>query len=111
MCLLYSLPSQLSGLSNMHSAIWLLFLEDGRSVDNVLSGLHVPFNCRFLVAQSEGDTVQLTEVYRVSANHPLTLNHYGIWRKGCPMSRKVNVYEGRNNLQGLVMKAIIINVG
>jgi hypothetical protein len=71
----------------------------------------VPFNCRFLVAQSEGDAIQLTEVYRVSANHPLTLNHYGIWRKGYPMSSKVNVYEGRNNLQGLVMKAIIINVG
>jgi hypothetical protein len=95
----------------MHLAIWLLFLEDDRPVDNVLSDLHVPFNCRFLVAQCEGDTVQLTEVYRVTANHPLTLNHYGLWRKGYPMSSKVNVHEGRNNLQGLVMKAIIINVG
>jgi hypothetical protein len=27
------------------------------------------------------------------------------------MSSEVKVHEGRNNLQGLVMKAIIINVG
>jgi hypothetical protein len=101
---------QLSALGYMRLGIWLLFLDDGHSVGNVLSDLHVPFNCRFLVAQSEGDTVRLTEVYRVTANHPLTLNHHGIWKKGYPMSSQASLYERRNDLQGLVMKAITLNV-
>jgi hypothetical protein len=107
---MYFLPPQLSALGYMRLAIWLLFLEDDRSVDNVLSGLHVPFDCRFLVAQSEGDAVRLTEVYRVTANHPLTLNHHGIWKKGYPIFNQVNIYERRNDLQGLVIKAITQNV-
>jgi hypothetical protein len=95
----------------MRLAIWLLFLEEGRSVDNVLGDLHVPFNCRFLVARIADDTAHLKEVYRVTANHSLTLNHHGTWKKGYPLSSKVTIYKNRSDLQGIVMKAITLNVG
>ena len=97
-------------MSNIHLAVWLLLLEDGRSVDSFFSDVHIPFNCRFLVAQSKGDSVELTEVYRVTASQPLTVSRCGVWRNGQPIPCKGNLYDRRNNLQGLVIRAVTMEV-
>jgi hypothetical protein len=91
-------------------AVWLLFLKDDFPVDDFFSDVHVPFNCLFLVAQSANDTVQLTEVYRVSSNHPLTVSHYGVWKQNHSVFCRGNLYDRRNNLQGLSMRAVSVNV-
>jgi hypothetical protein len=107
---LHFLPSQLTSLSGVHLAVWLLFLEGSQSLDEFFSDVHVPFNWRFLVAQPENDTVLLTEVYRVSATHTLTVNHYGVWTEGHPIRSRGNLYDGRRDLQGLRMRAVSFNV-
>jgi len=102
--------SQLLAKFDVHLAVWLLFLKDDLPVDDFFSDVHVPFNCLFLVAQSANDTVQLTEVYRVSSNHPLTVSHYGVWKQNYSVFRRGNLYDRRNSLQGLSMRAVSVNV-
>jgi hypothetical protein len=97
-------------MSKIHMAVWLLLLEDGRSEDSFFNDVHLSFSCRFLVAQSKGDSVELTELYRVTASQPLTVSRCGVWRTGHPIPRKGSLYDRRNSLQGLVVRAVTMEV-
>jgi hypothetical protein len=97
-------------VANVHLAVWLLFLEDGRLMDSFFGGVHVPFNCRFLVAQTKDDAVELTEVYRVTGSHPLSVRRCGFWKDDRLIFCKGSLYESRSNLQGLTMRAISMDV-
>nr|CAD7194510.1 unnamed protein product [Timema douglasi] len=93
----------------MKRYIWLLFTKD-QPLDGALKGLHVPFNCEFLVAAVRTSLVNLTEVYRVKRDGPLVQDLYGAWwPKGRTIWPSVNMYERRNDLQGVTVRAIRIS--
>nr|CAD7256869.1 unnamed protein product [Timema shepardi] len=86
----------------MKRYIWLLFTKD-QPLDGALKGLHVPFNCEFLVAAVRTSLVNLTEVYRVKRDGPLVQDLYGAWwPKGRTIWPSVNMYQRRNDLQGVI---------
>nr|CAD7570763.1 unnamed protein product [Timema californicum] len=93
----------------MKRYIWLLFTKD-QPLDGALKGLHVPFNCEFLVAAVRTSLVNLTEVYRVKRDGPLVQDLYGAWwPKGRTIWPSVNMYQRRNDLQGVIVRAIRIS--
>ncbi|KAJ9596881.1 hypothetical protein L9F63_012137 [Diploptera punctata] len=75
----------------------------------MLEEVHIPINSRFVVAKRRGDSVYLTEMYRVTADHYLTKLQLGVWRNGTLAVNKNTIYQGRSDLQGLTMTAITIN--
>ncbi|KAJ4448495.1 hypothetical protein ANN_10511 [Periplaneta americana] len=97
---------QLSSLPGLSIPLWLLFFEEEQTVEEFFGDVHIPFNCRFLVAQLDGDMIQLLEVYRVTRHFALTIAQYGVWKDGALIDYKLNFYDGRNNLQGFTMTAI-----
>jgi hypothetical protein len=93
-------------------AIWLLFLDTNTSLDQFFTGINIPFDCQFLVAQPQGDhAVVLTEVYRVSPTLPLQIYRFGNWTAGGGLTwPSQGLYKKRNNLQGHVIHAAHMSV-
>jgi hypothetical protein len=95
----------------MSKATWLLFLET-KLLDEYFLGIHIPFDCEFLVAQRTGDnTVVLSEIYRVNSSYALQTYPFGAWTRhgdlSCP---NVSLYQRRDNLQGLVLRTAFLKV-
>jgi hypothetical protein len=95
----------------MSRATWLLFLET-KHLDEYFVGIHIPFDCEFLVVRQAADkAVVLTEHYRVKPSHPLQTYPFGSWTShgglSCP---NVSFYQRRDNLQGLVLKTAFLKV-
>jgi hypothetical protein len=90
---------------------WLLYLEFLPNLDELFTDVDIPFNCEFLVAYPEGDLITLTEVYRMSADHPLQKYRFGNWTPhGGLASPLVSLYRRRDNLQKIKLKAGYIEV-
>jgi hypothetical protein len=85
---------------------WLLFLDTNTSLEQFFTGINIPFDCQFLVAQPQGDhVVVLTEVYRVSPTLPLQTYRFGNWTAGGGLTwPSQGLYRRRKNLPGLVLK-------
>jgi hypothetical protein len=94
------------------SAIWLLFLDTNSSLEQFFTGINIPFDCQFLVAQpASGHLVALTEVYRVSPVLPLQTYRFGSWSPGGGLSwPSQGFYQRRNKLKGLVLRTAVLNV-
>ncbi|KAJ4445625.1 hypothetical protein ANN_12307 [Periplaneta americana] len=93
--------------ARLSTASWLLFAARDVTLETFFSGINIPFDCEFLVAQEESEQMmELSEVYRINAEDVLHTYAFGNWtsRRGLRW-RKMNIYERRNNLQGYVMKA------
>ncbi|KDR11376.1 hypothetical protein L798_14896, partial [Zootermopsis nevadensis] len=90
------------------NARWLLFLPKSNSLEEIFDQVNIPLNCEFLVAQREGEMVQLVEVYRVNDTFPLEMNLVGNWsqKRGLQWTR-TPLYKRRNNLRGFVFRATI----
>jgi hypothetical protein len=95
----------------MFSGIWLLFLTESANLELYFANISIPFDCEFLVAQSEGAHVILTEVYRASALLPLQTVSFGSWsvRAGLTCSN-MGLYQRRNSLQGASLKTAVKRV-
>jgi hypothetical protein len=93
-------------------AVWLLFLDTDASLEDFFTDINIPFDCEFLVAQSErGDVIALTEVYRVNPTLPLQTYRFGSWSPGGGLTwSSQGLYRRRNNLQGHVVRATYKNV-
>jgi hypothetical protein len=91
----------------MSDVNWLLFLDTNTSLEQFFTDINIPFNCQFLVAQTQSDhVVVLTEVYRVRPTLPLQTYRFGNWTVGGGLScRSEGLYTRRNNLQGAELKA------
>ncbi|KAJ4450810.1 hypothetical protein ANN_02240 [Periplaneta americana] len=91
---------------------WLLLPNPATDKDfSSLAGVHIPFDCEFIVAQRAGASVHLTEVYRVSEATSLRSEHYGTWSRvtglrGIPHKR---LYCRRDNLEGLNLLGVTSN--
>ncbi|PNF32646.1 hypothetical protein B7P43_G15054 [Cryptotermes secundus] len=88
-------------------AVWLLFLDTNAYLEEFFTDINIPFDCEFLVAQSQnGDVIALTEVYRVSPTLPLQTYRFGNWSPGGGLTwPSQGFYQRRNNLQGHVIRA------
>jgi hypothetical protein len=104
----FQLPEEV----HVSDGIWLLFLDGLFSLEELFMGIDVPFDCEFLIANHEVDSViTLTEVYRISSDLPLVTYHFGNWTsKGGLTWPNVGFYQRRNNLQGLKLKTGYIEV-
>ena len=93
-------------------AIWLLFLDTNTSLEQFFTDINIPFDCQFLVAQSQNDhVVVLTEVYRVSPTFPLQTYRFGNWTAGGGFTwPSQGLYTRRNNLNGYVIQGTQIKV-
>jgi len=93
-------------------AIWLLFLDTNTSLEQFFTDINIPFDCQFLVAQTQSDhVVLLTEVYRVSPTFPLQTYPFGNWTVGGGLTwPSQGLYRRRNNLQGHIFRAAHVNV-
>jgi hypothetical protein len=91
--------------------IWLLFLDTNTSVEQFFTNINIPFDCQFLVAQSQRDhVVVLTEVYRVSPTLPLQTYNFGNWTASGGLSWPLQgIYKRRNNLQGYTIQVAASN--
>jgi hypothetical protein len=95
----------------MSQPAWLLFLNGNTSLEDFFYGVNIPFDCKFLVAQSRGNRIHLTEVYRVADGMPLQTYPYGAWdpNNGSRLTT-TKLYERRNNLHGVNMKGVTVQV-
>lgn len=90
---------------------WILLLDSALVVKEFLDQVNIQFDCEFLLAESRGSQVVLTEVYRIHRDGPLLKAHYGSWEShGGLTVPKSSLYERRNNLRGLVVRATTIHV-
>jgi hypothetical protein len=88
-----------------------LFLDTNTSLEQFFTNINIPFDCQFLVAQSQGDhVVVLTEVYRVSPTLRLQTYRFGNWTAGGGLTwPSQGLYRRRNNLKGHVIRATHVN--
>jgi hypothetical protein len=92
-------------------ARWMLFMQDKRTVEEVLGKVNIPPDCEFLVAQSSEKHVQLMEVYRVHHSFPLKVHEVGNWSKANGLQWDTTaLYKRRNNLHGLAFRATVSEV-
>jgi hypothetical protein len=96
----------------LSDANWLLFLERDSHFDQFFAGIHIPFDCKLLVAQPvDTHVVTVTEVYRVSPSLPLQTHRLGNWTAGGTVCWSTqSFYERRKTLQGIVLKTGVIQV-
>jgi hypothetical protein len=95
----------------LSNGTWLLYLEFLPNLDELFTDVDIPFNCEFLVAYPEGDLVNLTEVYRLSADHPLQQYRFGNWTPHGGLTWPlVGLSQRRNNLQRIKLKVGYVEV-
>ena len=105
---------QLSRNSSISSGKWLIFLDTVTSLEDFFTYIHVPLDCKFLVAQNsnvEGEEyveVAFTEVYRVRPSLPLQKHRVGNWSSSTGVVwSAVPFYERRKDLQGITINAAL----
>jgi hypothetical protein len=93
-----------SAAGKLSGARWLVFSD----AISRFARLDVPFDCELLVVLWDGAVAHFSEVYRVSPEQPLKVQHFGDWSLG---SRKDwpgdGMYWRRTNLEGRVIKAAV----
>jgi hypothetical protein len=93
-------------------SVWLMLLNARTEIDTVFSDIDVPINSELFVAHRQEDDVQLTEVYRVKNGYPLQKHVFGeiSARNKVLNVTDINFYGRRDDLQGLTMDALTIQV-
>ncbi|XP_039314129.1 glutamate receptor-like [Solenopsis invicta] len=83
---------------------WLVFFGNETSITEFFFEIHVPFDCKFMVAQSSPNVIGreiITEVYRVDRGKELRSNQFGVWDvKHGLKGPKHGLYFRRNDLFG-----------
>jgi hypothetical protein len=94
-------------VSRFPEGTWLIFLNNRTSDLKLLTAIHIPLDCPFLVAEQVNTDVSLTEVYHVHLTRPLQEYQVGNWNsvRGIAWS----VTQRRRHLQGVTIKAAFRN--
>ncbi|KAL0269319.1 UNVERIFIED_CONTAM: hypothetical protein PYX00_007100 [Menopon gallinae] len=85
---------------------WLIFIKDRTEMEDFFRDVITPFDLRMVVAETKyDDRIDFFEVYRVLQDRPLRTPHFGSWRlgEGYKLGSR-NIYERRQNLEGIVLK-------
>ncbi|XP_071625720.1 probable glutamate receptor isoform X1 [Temnothorax longispinosus] len=95
---------QISTWITMAYPTWLVFFSNGTKFADFFFEIYVPFDCKFMVAQSSAnvtDTEIITEVYQVDKRKELRSMQFGIWdvRNGLKGPTR-GLFLRRNNLFG-----------
>jgi hypothetical protein len=91
---------------------WLLFSDQSIMLESLFTDVYVPFDCLFLVArEDQNGNVTLLEVYRVNRTTPLLSLQLAVWNPqfGLMWDNR-SLYERRNNLHGVNLKATTYQV-
>jgi hypothetical protein len=98
--------------NNFTRSIWLLLMNTGTATEKFFTGIDVPVDSELLVAQQQEDDVQLTEVYRVGRGYPLQEDSFGTvsGQNNALSAMETPFYHRRDNLHGLIMKAVTTEV-
>ncbi|XP_039314127.1 uncharacterized protein LOC105207569 [Solenopsis invicta] len=85
---------------------WLVFFSNETSITEFFFEIYVPFDCKFMVAQSSPNVIGreiITEVYQVDRGKELRSNQFGVWdiKHGLKGPKHgLETYIRRNNLFG-----------
>ncbi|XP_014488825.1 PREDICTED: glutamate receptor U1-like [Dinoponera quadriceps] len=97
--------NQVSTWIAMAYPTWLVFFEDGLELADFFLDIYIPFDCKFMVAQSSANVSGreiITEVYQVDREKELRSNQFGVWDmgKGLKGPETRSLYFRRNDLYG-----------
>ena len=77
-------------------------------MEEILGEVNIPLDCEFLVAQIRTEQVQLMEAYRVHALYALEIHQMGNWTRAKGLEwNDTPIYDRRNNLHGLALRAMV----
>lgn len=92
---------------------WLIFFQEGTSIENFFSDIYVPLDCIFLIIQkiNDTDTYTVTEVYHISKGRELIISTFGTWSENEGLSiTKLALYQRRGNLHGQLIRVSTVEV-
>ncbi|XP_069704832.1 glutamate receptor U1-like [Periplaneta americana] len=106
---------QLSWRTSLTFGRWLMFL-DARPMDQFFRDVYIPFDCEFLVAQSDtssdGLRVLLTEVYHMHPTHQMQMLHAGVWSPRVGLTwTSIPFLLRRGDLHGVTLKGAVVTSG
>jgi hypothetical protein len=94
----------------LDNTVWLAFLEQGQTLDEIVEDSNIRFDVQFLVVQPADAELRLLEAYRVAPGTPLRVHLLGALRGPLTTPRHTYVYHRRKSLGGFVMKIASLNV-
>jgi hypothetical protein len=93
------------------STRWLLFISENSTVKDILGEVNIPLDSELLVAQNDGQVVQLMEAYRVHSTFSLEVHRLGNWSRDKGLQwMGTSLYKRRNNLRGVTLRAVVTEV-
>jgi hypothetical protein len=93
----------------LSNTVWLAFSESGSLLEKFFTGINIPFDCEFLVAQKTDGCITLTEIYSISPALPLQTYRFGNWSPRVGVSwPSLRFYQRRNGLQNIVLRAGVL---
>ncbi|XP_015604256.1 uncharacterized protein LOC107272053 isoform X2 [Cephus cinctus] len=97
--------ADVAGWIDMSYPTWLIFFGNGTKIETYFDTLYIPFDCEFMVAQTQNDITEITEVYRVDRNSSLLTSNFGFisLTEDTDIKRK-GLYDRRNNLHGKYLR-------
>ncbi|XP_046746477.1 probable glutamate receptor isoform X2 [Diprion similis] len=88
---------------------WMIFLSEGSRASDFFSRMDIPFDCEFLVSESNGTMEVITEVYRVSPGDVLRDLPFGTWSPTDGVrTTRLTFYQRRSNLFGKKLRVTSI---
>ncbi|XP_076651475.1 glutamate receptor-like isoform X3 [Halictus rubicundus] len=90
---------------------WLLFLRNDTKYEDFLSEVHVPFDCVFMIAQSDdrenGEVIG--DVYRIGKEEDLRWMKFGEWDKERGFrGPRLGLYQRRHDLHGRTIRVVTV---
>ncbi|XP_046746480.1 probable glutamate receptor isoform X4 [Diprion similis] len=103
------LTNQVSTWITMAYPTWMIFLSEGSRASDFFSRMDIPFDCEFLVSESNGTMEVITEVYRVSPGDVLRDLPFGTWSPTDGVrTTRLTFYQRRSNLFGKKLRVTSI---
>ncbi|XP_015511066.2 probable glutamate receptor isoform X1 [Neodiprion lecontei] len=103
------LTNQVSTWITMAYPTWMIFLSEGSTASDFFSRMDIPFDCEFLVSESNGTMEVITEVYRVSPGDVLRNLPFGTWSPTDGVrTTRLTFYQRRSNLFGKKLRVTSI---
>jgi hypothetical protein len=88
-----------------------VFIPQNSTVKDILGEVNVPLDSELLVAQNDGQVVQLMEAYRVHSTFSLEVHRVGNWSRDKGLQWVgTTLYTRRNNLRGVTLRAVVTEV-
>lgn len=90
---------------------WMIFFSEGTRVDDFFGRMDIPFDCEFMVSESNGTTEVVTEVYRVSPGDVLRTTPFATWSPADGVrTTSQALYQRRSSLFGKTLFVTSIEV-